>query len=100
MKLNHFLALECHAFTFQIMRIDIREGASGLKKATLSIRAGRLVILTDSGVPVALIESLRPASHEEQKSIQKMIDAGFLRPTRKSGTVREWKRKRARSKTA
>src|SRR5205823_1721190 len=82
------------------MQIDINEGTTGLAKAIRAIKAGRMVILTDSGAPVAWIESLRPASKEEQEAIQEMIDSGFLRPTRRSGAVREWKWKPVRSKAA
>ena len=82
------------------MQIDINEGPNSLAKAIRAIKAGRLVILTDSGVPVALIESLRAASKEEAEAIQEMIDSGSLESTRQSGAVREWKWKPARSKAA
>jgi antitoxin (DNA-binding transcriptional repressor) of toxin-antitoxin stability system len=82
------------------MRIDINEGTKGLAKAIRATKAGRLMILTDSGVPVALIESFRRASKEEEEAIQEMIDSGSLQSTRSSGAVREWRWKPVRSKAA
>ncbi len=64
------------------------------------MKAGKQVILTDKGVPVAMLEPLRAASKEEEKVIQEMIDSGELQQTRKSGEVREWKCKSSRSRAA
>ena len=45
-------------------------------------------------------QGLEAIAKEEEEAIQEMIDSGFLRPTRRSGAVREWKWKPVRSKAA
>jgi antitoxin (DNA-binding transcriptional repressor) of toxin-antitoxin stability system len=64
------------------------------------IEAGKQVVLAERGVPIALIEPLRPATKAEERVIQQMIDSGLLRPVRKSGEVREWKWKPVRTRAA
>ncbi len=64
------------------------------------MKAGKQVVLTNNGVPVAMLEPLRPASKEEEKAILGMIDSGELQQTRKSGEIREWRSKPVRSRAA
>jgi len=84
------------------MRIHIKEASEKCANAVEEIKAGKHVILTEHGVPVALIQALRPATKDEETAIQDMIDAGLLQPGRRSGAVREWKwkSKPARSSAA
>jgi len=64
------------------------------------MKAGKQVVLTDKGVPVAMLEPLRAATKEEEAAIQEMIDSGELQQTRKSGTLREWRWKPSRTRAA
>jgi len=82
------------------MRTHLHELTEDLAQAIRAMKAGKLVVLTEKGVPIAMIEPLRPTSKEEERVIQEMIDSGALQTTRKSGRVREWKWKPARTKAA
>jgi len=84
------------------MRIHLQEVSEDCVKAVEEMKAGKHVILTEDGAPVALIQPLRPATKDEESAIQEMIDAGLLQPGRRSGVVREWKwkSKPARSSAA
>ena len=73
------------------MRIHLQEVSEDFADAIGKVKAGKHVILTKNGVPVALIQPLRPATKHEQGAIQEMIRSGLLQPGRKSGAVREWK---------
>jgi len=84
------------------MRIHLQEVSGDCANAIEEMKAGKHVIFTENGVPVALIQPLRPATEEEETAIQEMIDSGLLQPGRKSGAMREWKwkSKPARSSAA
>ena len=79
------------------MRIHFQDVSGECSKAVEQMKAGKHVILTKEAVPVALIQPLRPATSDEERAINEMIDLGLLQPGRRSGAVREWKWK---SKTA
>jgi antitoxin (DNA-binding transcriptional repressor) of toxin-antitoxin stability system len=78
----------------------LSEANRGFAAAIKAAKAGDSVILTDHGVPFAMIEPLREASREEEEAIQELIDSGLLQPVRKSGPIREWKWKATRTKAA
>jgi antitoxin (DNA-binding transcriptional repressor) of toxin-antitoxin stability system len=84
------------------MRIHLQDVSGDCSNAIEEMKTGRHVILTKEGVPVALIQPLRPATQDEERAIQEMIDSGVLQPGRRSGAVREWKwkSKPARSSAA
>ena len=82
------------------MRTHSIELTEDFAQALRAMKAGKQVVLTEKGVPVGMIEPLRPASQAEEHAILEMIDSGELQPTRKSGPVREWKWKAARTKAA
>lgn len=81
-------------------RTHLHELTEDFAQAIRAMKAGKQVVLTDNGVPVGMLESLRAVSKEEEKAIQTMIDAGELQPTRKSGEIREWRWKAVRSRAA
>jgi antitoxin (DNA-binding transcriptional repressor) of toxin-antitoxin stability system len=82
------------------MRTHLHELTEDLAEAIREMKAGKQVVLTEKGMPVAMIEPLRPASEEEEHAILQMIESGELQPTRRSGPMREWKWRPARSKAA
>ena len=78
----------------------LHELTEDFAQAIEAMKAGKQVVLTDNGVPVAMLEPLRPVSKEEESAIQEMIDSGELQQTRRSGLMKEWKWKGRRSKAA
>jgi antitoxin (DNA-binding transcriptional repressor) of toxin-antitoxin stability system len=74
------------------MRIKLCDVTQDLAEAIREAKAGNPVVLMDEGTPIAMIESLRPASDEEEQAIREMIESGLLRSSQKSG-VRIWKSK-------
>ena len=82
------------------MRTQFHELTEDFAQALRAMKAGKMVVLTQKGVPVAMMEPLRPASKEEERMILEMIDSGALESTRKSGQVREWKSKSTRRRAA
>jgi antitoxin (DNA-binding transcriptional repressor) of toxin-antitoxin stability system len=84
------------------MRIHLQDVSGDCSNAIEEMKTGKHVILAKEGVPVALIQPLRPATQDEERAIQEMIDSGVLQPGRRSGAVREWKwkSKPARSSAA
>jgi antitoxin (DNA-binding transcriptional repressor) of toxin-antitoxin stability system len=71
-----------------------------LSEAIRMLKTGKQVVLTQEGVPIALIQPLRPVTKQEERAIQEMIDSGLLQTTDKSGSVREWRWKPVRAKAA
>jgi antitoxin (DNA-binding transcriptional repressor) of toxin-antitoxin stability system len=82
------------------MRIHLHELTEDFAQAIRAMKAGKQVVLTDNGNPVAIIEPLRAVSREEENAILQMIDSGELQSTGKPGAIREWKFKAARQKAA
>jgi antitoxin (DNA-binding transcriptional repressor) of toxin-antitoxin stability system len=82
------------------MRINVYQFAANCAKVKRSIKAGRPVILTEDGVPVAIVDSLIPVSETQEAVIQEMIDSGDLQLVQKSGDLREWKHRHVRAKAA
>ncbi len=78
----------------------LKEANRELATALKSVKTGDSVILTEDGVPFAVVEPLREATDEEEEAIQQLIDEGVLQPGKKNGSVREWKWKSTRSKVA
>ena len=81
-------------------RTHLHELTGDFAQAIRAMKAGKQVVLTENGVPVAMIEPLRPASREEEQAILEMIDSGELQPTHRSGSIKEWKWKASRKKAA
>jgi antitoxin (DNA-binding transcriptional repressor) of toxin-antitoxin stability system len=81
-------------------RTHLHELTEDFAQAIRAMKAGKQVVLTEKGVPVAMLEPLRAVTKEEEQAILGMIDSGELQTTRKSGTIREWKWKATRSRAA
>jgi antitoxin (DNA-binding transcriptional repressor) of toxin-antitoxin stability system len=73
------------------MHIYFQDVSVDCSKAVEEMKTGKHVILTKEGVPVALIQPLRPATEDEERAIQEMINSGILQAGRRSGAVQEWK---------
>ena len=73
------------------MSIYLQDVSRDCSKAVEEMKTGKHVILTKEGVPVAFIQPLCPATEDEERAIQEMIDSGVLQPGRRSGIVQEWK---------
>jgi antitoxin (DNA-binding transcriptional repressor) of toxin-antitoxin stability system len=82
------------------MRINLYQFAAHHSKVKRTIKAGRPVILTEDGVPVAIVEPLIPVSKAQEAVIQGMIESGGLQLVRKAGDLREWKYRRVGAKAA
>jgi antitoxin (DNA-binding transcriptional repressor) of toxin-antitoxin stability system len=80
--------------------MKVREANRDFAAAIKTVKAGDSVVLTDNGVPFAMMEPLREVSELEEDAIKDLIDSGLLQPVRKSGSVREWKWKTARIRAA
>ena len=81
-------------------RTHLHELTEDFAQAIRAMKAGKQVVLTEQGVPVAMLEPLRAVTKEEELLIQEMIHSGELQQTRKAGVVREWKWKASRSRAA
>jgi antitoxin (DNA-binding transcriptional repressor) of toxin-antitoxin stability system len=82
------------------MRNYFHEVTEDFGQALRALKAGKEVVLTEHGVPLGMLQPMRPASAEEEIAIQEMIDSGDLQPTRTSGTIKEWKWKATRKRAA
>ena len=71
------------------MRMGLREANQNFSKAIKAVKAGKQIVLTERGTPIAVIQPLKPLSSEKQ-AIQRMIDSGFLRPAEEQGPMPDW----------
>ena len=74
------------------MRMGLREANQNFSKAIKAVKAGRDVILTERGTPIAVIKPLRSADGVEA-ALQRMATEGRARLAEISGPVRRgrWK---------
>lgn len=74
------------------MRLGLRAANQYFSKAMRAVRAGREVILTDRGKPIAVIKPLRQEGSEDAV-IRRLEAEGLLRPALKRGPMPEprWK---------
>jgi antitoxin (DNA-binding transcriptional repressor) of toxin-antitoxin stability system len=82
------------------MRTYFHDVTDDFGQALEAMKSGKEVVLTEHGVPLGVLQPLRPASAEEEGVIQEMIDSGELLPARTSEGLREWKRKATRKRAA
>ena len=63
------------------MRMGLREANQHFSKAIKAVRAGREVVLTDRGVPIAVIKPLRPSAAEDpiEAALQQLAAEGRVR---------------------
>ncbi len=74
------------------MRLGLREANQQFSKAMKAVKAGREVILTERGKPIAVIKPL-PQAKTAEATIRRLEAEGILRPALKRGPmpVPTWK---------
>jgi prevent-host-death family protein len=74
------------------MRMGLREANQHFSKAIKAVRAGREVVLTERGKPIAVIKPLT-APDAVAEAVQRMMAEGLLIPAKKAGPIRwgRWK---------
>jgi antitoxin (DNA-binding transcriptional repressor) of toxin-antitoxin stability system len=82
------------------MRTYFHEVTENFGQALEAMKSGKEVVLTEHGVPVGMLQPMRPVSAEEEGVIQEMIDSGELQPARTSGVMKEWRWKATRKRAA
>jgi prevent-host-death family protein len=70
------------------MRIGLREANQQFSKAIRAVKAGREVVLTERGKPVAVIKPI-PGSESEDDVLRRLEAVGLLRAARRRG-MPEW----------
>ena len=70
------------------MRMGLREANQSFSKAMKAVRAGKVVVLTERGNPVATIQPYRKAETDEE-AVQQLEREGILRPNKKAGIIRD-----------
>ena len=66
------------------MKLGLREANQQFSKAIKAVRAGKEVVLTERGQPIAVI---KPIKEKEGLGValQAMVDDGFLKPASRKG---------------
>ena len=66
------------------MKFGLREANQHFSKAIKAVRAGKEVILTERGQPIAIIKPIKKDEHETDAALKRMADEGLITlPTRK-----------------
>ena len=68
------------------MRLGLREANQRFSKAIKAVRAGREVVLTDRGHPIAVIKPLKREDTEEA-ALRAMVEEGFITPAARKGPM-------------
>ena len=68
------------------MRLGLREANQGFSKAVKAVRAGKEVVLTDRGHPIAVIKPLRDEDAQEA-TLRAMVDEGLIVPAARKGPM-------------
>jgi prevent-host-death family protein len=66
------------------MKLGLRQANQQFSKAIKAVRAGKEVVLTDRGHPIAVIKPIKGGKNLKA-SIQSMVDEGLLKPPIKKG---------------
>lgn len=66
------------------MKLGLREANQRFSKAIKAVRAGKEVILTDRGHPIAVIKPIREEDAQEA-ALQEMVDEGLIKPAARKG---------------
>ena len=73
------------------MRIGLREANQSFSKTIKAVKAGRVVVLTERGNPIATIQPYQSETTEEGAFLR-LEQEGILRPNAKAGLIRDsWK---------
>jgi prevent-host-death family protein len=73
-----------------VMRMGLREANQKFSKAIREVKAGRSVVLTERGTPIAVIQPLRAPSSQET-ALQHLRESGILREARVPRPMVSWK---------
>ena len=79
------------------MRLGLREANQQFAKAIRAVKAGREVVLTERGKPIAVIKRL-PAPDATERAVRQLEAAGLLQPAEAPGALRPWRPRRIRGK--
>lgn len=81
------------------MRMGLREANQQFSKAIKAVKAGKEVVLTERGKPIAVIKPLE-AEDKLEATIRRLEAEGFLRPALKRGPLPTpaWKPARIKGK--
>jgi len=70
------------------MKMGLREANQNFSKAMKAVKAGKVVILTDRGNPIATIQPYKMAATQAD-AILRLEQEGILRPNPKAGVIRD-----------
>jgi len=68
------------------MRLGLREANQQFSKAIKAVRAGKEVVLTERGRPVAVIKPIKDEDAQEA-ALHAMADEGLIRPAARKGPM-------------
>ena len=69
------------------MKLGLREANQQFSRVVKAVRAGREVVLTDRGKPIAIIKPLKEEDAAE-KAFQAMVAEGLIIPARHRGPMK------------
>jgi prevent-host-death family protein len=70
------------------MKLGLREANQHFSKAIKAVRAGKEVVLTERGQPIAVIKPIKE-EHEPEAALRRMADEGLITlPSRKGALPR------------
>lgn len=70
------------------MRMGLREANQSFSKAVKAVKAGKTVVLTERGNPIATIQPYQKVVSEEETLLE-LEREGLLRPNNKAGLIRD-----------
>lgn len=70
------------------MKMGLREANQNFSKAIKAVKAGKVVILTERGTPIATIQPYQVAGSDNDAIVQ-LEQEGILRPNPGAGVVRD-----------
>lgn len=79
------------------MRMGLREANQRFSQAVKAVRAGKEVVLTDRGRPIAVIKPIRPAKDDETV-IRRLAEEGLVRPAAVRKAMPAWRPRVIRGK--
>ena len=68
------------------MRLGLREANQSFSKAIRAVRAGKEVVLTERGQPIAVIKPIRDEDAQEA-TLRAMVDEGLITPAARKGPM-------------
>jgi prevent-host-death family protein len=68
------------------MRLGLREANQRFSKAMRAVRAGREVVLTERGRPIAVIKPIKDEDTQEA-TLRAMVDEGLIIPAARKGPM-------------